>query len=130
MRRRTTRVGPALLILLPLLPFPADAQEGVSLHVDEFRGYAWGTPMSEIIDSLGDAARVDTLEEGMIVLVYPDTYADAEAIAMYALLGDEGLVKGQQIIPFDENGNGEAEFSRLRSHGLLKYPMIVPEVTV
>lgn len=121
----------ALAMLVHVLSPPtADAQERVSMTVDGFNGFRWGAPASEIFESLGEPARTDTLDGGMLVVAYRDSLEQFASVAMYAILADEGLVKGQHSIPFDELTNAgecEAGFIRLRNYLLLKYPMIVPE---
>ncbi|MCL7980168.1 MAG: hypothetical protein M8865_09735 [marine benthic group bacterium] len=106
------------------------AQGEVSMSVDEFNGFAWGTPAPELYARLGAPLQADTLPGEMVVLAYRDSLEGSASVAMYAMLGEVGLVKGQHSIPFDEmesTGGCEAQFVRLRKHLLLKYPMIVPE---
>ena len=123
---------PATLTMLlhVLSPQAAVAQERVSMTVDGFNGFRWGTPASAIFESLGEPARTDTLDGGMLVVAYLDSLGQSASVAMYAILADEGLVKGQHSISFEElssTGECEAQFIRLRNYLLLKYPMIVPE---
>ena len=120
-----------LVVLVQLLSSQtAVAQNRVSMTVDGFNGFPWGTPASKIYESLGEPARTDTLDGGMVVVAYRDSLEQSAAVAMYAILAGEGLVKGQHSISFQElssTGECEAEFIRLRNYLLLKYPMIVPE---
>ncbi len=134
-RKVTPRFTGAILTSLAIagaaaLPSALNAQSAVSMSVDEFNGFPWGTPASELYARLGTPAQADTLDGGMIVLAYQDSLEGSASVAMYAILGEEGLVKGQHSIPFDElesAGGCEAQFVRLRKYLLLKYPMIVPE---
>ncbi len=100
------------------------------MSVDEFNGFTWGTRTPELYERLGAPAQADTLDGGMMVLAYRDSLEGSASVAMYAILAEEGLVKGQHSIPFDElesAGGCEAQFVKLRKYLLLKYPMIVPE---
>jgi hypothetical protein len=129
--RGTGAVLPALAILsVAISPLAARAQSGVSLSIDEFNGFPWGTPASEIYARLGAPEQADTLNGGMMVLAYRDTLEESATVAMYAILAEEGLVKGQYSVRFDQldaAGGCESQFVRLRKYLLLKYPMIVPE---
>lgn len=120
-----------LAIVAQLLSAPAvDAQQRVSMTVDEFNGFPWGTPASGIYEALGEPAHTDTLDGDMLVVAYRDSLEQTESVAMYAVLLGEGLVKGQHSISFEElssTGECEERFIRLRQYLLLKYPMIVPE---
>lgn len=123
---------PAMVAIVgQLISAPAaDAQQRVSMTVDEFNGFPWGTPASAIYEALGEPARTDTLDGGMLVVAYRDSLEETASVAMYAVLLAEGLVKGQHSISFEEMsrpGECEAQFIRLRKYLLLKYPMIVPE---
>jgi hypothetical protein len=119
-----------VIIAAAVSPSVVIAQNPVSMSVDEFNGFAWGTPPPELYARLGAPVQADTLEGGMVVLAYRDSLEGSASVAMYAILGEEGLVKGQHSIPFDElesAGGCEAQFVKLRKYLLLKYPMIVPE---
>ena len=121
----------ALVTLAAAISPPAAMAQGeVSMSVDEFNGFAWGTSESELYARLGAPVQADTLMGGMMVLAYRDSLEGSASVAMYAVLGEEGLVKGQHAIPFDElesAGGCEAQFVKLRKYLLLKYPMITPE---
>jgi hypothetical protein len=122
----------AILVLFAIVAAPraAPAQERVSMTVDGFNGFHWGTPVSVILAELGDPARADTLEGGMLVLAFRDSVEQMASVAMYAVLVGEGLVKGQHSVSFDELSSTEdceAQFIRFRKYLLLKYPMIIPE---
>jgi hypothetical protein len=131
----TSRFAGALVASLAVVsaavsPRVLTAQNPVSMSVDEFNGFAWGTPTPALYERLGAPAQADTLDGGMVVLAYRDSLEGSASVAMYAILGEEGLVKGQHSIPFDElesAGGCEAQFVKLRKYLLLKYPMIVPE---
>jgi len=120
-----------LAVILQLLWAPAVmAQQRVSMTVDGFNGFTWGTPLTAIVEALGEPVQADTLDGEMLVIAYRDKLEQSASVAMYAILQREGLVKGQHSISFDElssTGDCEAEFIRLRKYLLLKYPMIVPE---
>ena len=124
-------VPTALAMLVHVLPpQTAGAQERVSMTVDGFNGFRWGAPASAIFESLGEPARTDTLDGGMLVVAYRDSLEQSASVAMYAILEGDGLVKGQHSISFEELSSTdecEAGFIRLRNYLLLKYPMIVPE---
>ena len=98
-----------LIALLILLPATAGAQQGVSLRIDQFDGFPWGTTDKEVFDRLGEPVQADTA-----------------SIAMFAFLPGQGLVKGQHSIAFDASEDCVALFRAMRNHLLLKYPMIVP----
>ena len=117
---------PWLIVLLIYLPTSAGAQQGVSLRIDEFEGFPWGTTDVEILDRLGDPVQADTLEGNVVVLAFPGSIADTASIAMFAFLPGEGLVKGQHSIGFDASEDCVALFRTMRNHLLLRYPMIVP----
>ncbi len=128
---RRMLVSTTLALLVHVVsPLAAGAQERVAMTVDGFNGFRWGTPASAIFESLGEPARTDTLDGGMLVVAYRDSLEQSAAVAMYAILAGDGLVKGQHSISFDELSSTdecEAGFIRLRNYLLLKYPMIVPE---
>lgn len=121
--RRT--MGIAVAILLGG-PWPAAAQNGPSKSIDAFNGFPWGTSESAIVEQLGPPLQADTLEQGILVLVYQDELAGIATVAMYAVFPDEGLVKGQHTVAFDDVNDCESTFRTLRTHVLLSYPMIVP----
>jgi hypothetical protein len=116
-----------LIALLICLPVTAGAQQGVSLRIDEFDGFPWGTTEEVIIDRLGEPVQADTLAENVVVLGFLGTIVDTASVAMFAFLPGEGLVKGQHSITFDASSEAcVALFRTMRNHLLLKYPMIVP----
>ena len=115
-----------LIALLILLPATAGAQQGVSLRIDEFDGFPWGTTQEEVLDRLGEPVQADTLTGDVVVLAFLRTIEDTASIAMFAFLPGQGLVKGQHSIAFDVSEDCVALFRVMRNHLLLKYPMIVP----
>ena len=120
------RQGFRLTALAILLPATAGAQQSVSLRIDEFEGFPWGTAQEAVLDSLGAPVQADTLEEGIVVLAFEGTIDDTASIAMFAFFPGQGLVKGQHSIPFDASVDCVALFRDMRHFLLLKYPMIVP----
>ena len=115
-----------LIALLILLPATAGAQQGVSLRIDQFDGFPWGSTEEEVLDRVGEPVQADTLEGGVVVLAFLGTIEDTASIAMFAFLPGQGLVKGQHSIAFDASEDCVALFRVMRNHLLLKYPMIVP----
>jgi hypothetical protein len=115
-----------LTALLILLPATADAQQSVSLRIDEFEGFSWGTAQEVILDSLGEPIQADTLEDNIVVLAFESAIDDTASIAMFAFFPGQGLVKGQHSILFDASIDCVALFRDMRHYLLLKYPMIVP----
>ncbi len=115
---------PLFLICLPLTGF---AQQGVSLRIDGFEGFAWGASDTSVIARFGAPVQADTLEEGVVVLAFPSTIIDTASVALFAFLPGQGLVKGQHSIPFAPSDDCVGLIQALRRYLLLKYPMIVPE---
>ncbi len=116
-----------LIALLICLPVTAGAQQGVSLRIDGFDGFPWGTTEEQILDRLGEPVQADTIAENVVVLGFLSTSEDTTTIAMFAFLPGEGLVKGQHSITFDASSEDcVALFRAMRNYLLLKYPMIVP----
>jgi hypothetical protein len=116
-----------LIALLICLPVTAGAQQGVSLWIDGFDGFPWGTTEEKILDRLGEPVQADTLEGGVVVLGFLSTIVDTASVAMFAFLPGEGLVKGQHSISFDASSEAcVLLFRTMRNHLLLKYPMIIP----
>jgi hypothetical protein len=129
MKRLPILTGLVLAGILFIVP-AAHAQQEVSLTVDGFNGFPWGTSADSLVEALGEPVQADTLDGRMLVLAYLDSLEATSTVAMYAVLEADGLVKGQHTISFDEllsTGDCEEQFIRLRSYLLLKYPMIVPE---
>ncbi len=120
------RPASCLISLLILLPATAGAQQGVSLRIDGFEGYPWGTTEEVVLDRLGAPVQADTLVEGVVVLAFLGTIEDTASVALFAFLPGQGLVKGQHSIAFAASDDCVALFRALRNHLLLKYPMIVP----
>lgn len=122
-------IRPALFLLafvfcLPLVGF---AQEGISLRIDGFEGFAWGTPDTAVIERFGAPVQTDTLEQGVVVLAFAAEIIDTASVALFAFLPGQGLVKGQHSISFAPSDDCVGLFQALRRYLLLKYPMIVPE---
>ena len=115
-----------LTALLILLPATAGAQQSVSLRIDEFGGFSWGTAQEVILDSLGEPVQADTIDDDIVVLAFESTIDDTASIAMFAFFPGQGLVKGQHSIAFDASVDCVALFREMRHFLLLKYPMIVP----
>lgn len=122
-------IRPALYLLafLVCLPLAGAAQEGVSLRIDGFEGFAWGTVDTAVIARFGAPVQADTLEQGVVVLAFPAEIIDTASIALFAFLPGQGLVKGQHSISFAPSDDCVGLFQALRRYLLLKYPMIVPE---
>lgn len=115
-----------LIALLILLPTTVGAQQGVSLRIDEFEGFPWGTTEEVVLDRLGEPIQADMLVEGVVVLAFLGTIEDTASVALFAFLPGQGLVKGQHSIAFAASDDCIALFRIMRNHLLLKYPMIVP----
>ena len=115
-----------LTALLILLPATAGAQQSVSLRIDEFEGFSWGTAQEVILDGLGEPVQADTIDDNIVVLAFESTIDDTASIAMFAFFPGQGLVKGQHSIAFDASQDCVALFRAMRNYLLLKYPMIVP----
>ena len=115
-----------LIALLILLPATAGAQQSVSLRIDGFEGFPWGTTQEAILDSLGTPVQADTLSGDVVVLAFLSAIDDTASIAMFAFLPGQGLVKGQHSIAFESSVDCVALFRDMRNFLLLKYPMIVP----
>ena len=125
------RTGP-IAVILACLALPAaaswlNAQERVSTSIDGFHGLSWGATTTEILAQFGEPAQVDTLENGVLVLAYRETLLGEPAVSFYAILADQGLVKGQYVVKLRlEEGNCEAQYRVYRDHVTLAYPLIVP----
>jgi hypothetical protein len=125
------RTGPIAVILVCLALLTAAsgliAQERASTSIDGFHGMPWGTAETEILAQFGEPAQIDTLENGILVLAYRENLLGEPAVAFYALLADQGLVKGQYLVKLRlEEGNCEAQYRVYRDHVTLAYPLIVP----
>ncbi len=103
------------------------AQAGVSTSIDGFNGMSWGASAEEIEAKFGEPAQVDTLDNEIVVLGYREDLLGEPAVALYAILGDQGLIKGQHIVKMKlEEGNCEAQYRVYRDHVTLTYPLIRP----
>ncbi len=103
------------------------AQAGVSTSIDGFNGVSWGASAEDIEAKFGEPARVDTLDNEIVVLGYREDLLGEPAVALYAILGDQGLIKGQHIVKMKlEEGNCEAQYRVYRDHVTLTYPLIRP----
>jgi hypothetical protein len=103
------------------------AQAGVSTSIDGFNGVSWGTSAEDIEAKFGEPAQVDTLDNEIVVLGYREDLLGEPAVALYAILGDQGLIKGQHIVKMKlEEGNCEAQYRVYRDHVTLTYPLIRP----
>ena len=103
------------------------AQAGVSTSIDGFNGVSWGASAEDIEAKFGEPAQVDTLDNEIVVLGYREDLLGEPAVALYAILGDQGLIKGQHIVKMKlEDGNCEAQYRVYRDHVTLTYPLIRP----
>lgn len=103
------------------------AQGGALTSIDGFNGMPWGASAADIEAKFGEPAQVDTLDNGIIVLAYREDLLGEPALSLYAILGDRGLVKGQQIVKLKlEEGNCEAQYRVYRDYVTLTYPLIAP----
>jgi len=124
-----TGVIAAILGCLALLMAASglNAQNRASTSIDGFHGMPWGTAETEILAQFGEPAQVDTLENGILVLAYRETLLGEPAVALYAILADRGLVKGQHVVKLHlDEGNCETQYRVYRDHVTLAYPLIVP----
>jgi hypothetical protein len=125
------KTGPIAIILaaLALLVETSEvsAQDHASTSINGFHGMRWGTSSDEILAKFGEPAQVDTLDNGILVLAYRETLLGEPVVAFYALLDDQGLVKGQYVVKLQlEEGNCEAQYRVYRDHVTLSYPLIIP----
>lgn len=102
-------------------------QQRASLSIDGFNGIAWGASDEDIRAEYGEPAKVDSLDNGIVVLAYREELLDEPAVAFYALLGAHGMVKGQHVVQLHlEEGDCEDQYRRYRDHVKLAYPLLVP----
>lgn len=103
------------------------AQGHASTSIDGFNGLPWGSSEADIRALYGEPANVDTLDNGIVVLAFREELLGEPAVAFYALLGEEGMIKGQHVakLRLDE-GNCEAQYRAYRDHVTLSYPLISP----
>lgn len=125
------KTGPIAMILVSLTACVGTsellAQRDVSMSVDGFNDIAWGSSEADIRARVGEPAVVDTLSNGIVVLAYRQDLLGEPAVAYYALLGEEGLVKGQYIVKLQlEEGDCEGQYRVYRDHVTLTYPLIPP----
>jgi hypothetical protein len=103
------------------------AQQGASTSIDGFDGLAWSSSRSDIQAKNGEPAQVDSLGVGIVVLAYRVELLGEPSVAYYALLGEEGLVKGQYVVKLKlAEGDCEAQYRVYRDHVTLTYPLIAP----
>jgi len=114
-------------VLVPISPLKLGAQERASTSIDGFRGMAWGASEADIRSVNGEPAKVDTLDNGIVVLAYRDTLLGEPTVAFYALLGEEGMIKGQYVVKLKlDEGDCEGQYRVYRDHVTLSYPLIAP----
>ncbi|MDP2483849.1 MAG: hypothetical protein Q8W45_11230 [Candidatus Palauibacterales bacterium] len=123
--------GPIVVIsaTLLLLTGASDlfAQRHASTSIDGFGGVPWGASSEDIVAKFGEPAQVDSLENGIVVLAYREDFLGEPAVAMFALLGDEGMIKGQHTLKLHlEEGDCEAQYRLYRDYVTLSYPLIPP----
>ncbi len=103
------------------------AQAGVSTSIDGFNGLSWGASAEDIAAKFGEPAKVDTLDSEIVVLGYSEDLLGEPAVALYAILPGQGLVKGQHMVKLKlEEGDCEAQYRVYRDHVTLTYPLIRP----
>jgi hypothetical protein len=121
----------SLLLLLALAlaaaPAASRAQDGPSEQIDGFAGFPWGTARSELEARLGDPLQAETLETGFTVVAWTAPFADTTVVALYGLVPDEGLVKGQYTLGWSEGDDCVALFRSFRTAFMLRYPLLVPD---
>ena len=106
------------------------AQERALASIDGFSGMPWGSSDSAIQAKYSEPARVDSLENGVVVLTYRESLLGEPAVAQFAVFGDRGLIKGQHIVKLKlEEGDCEAQYRVYRDHVTLTYPLISPVET-
>lgn len=125
------KTGPIALIFASLAAWVGtselSAQQGVSMSVDGFDGFAWGASEADIEARLGEPAVVDSLNNGILVLAYRVDLLGEPSVAYYALLGEEGLVKGQYLVKLKlDEGDCEGQYRVYRDYVTLTYPLIPP----
>ena len=125
------KTGPIGLILVSLTAWVGTselpAQQDVSMSIDAFNGVAWGSSETTIRARFGEPAVTDSLDNGIVVLVYRVDLLGEPSVAYYALLGEEGLVKGQYIVKLQlEEGDCEGQYRVYRDYVTLTYPLIPP----
>ncbi|MBT8479832.1 MAG: hypothetical protein KJO06_13000 [Gemmatimonadetes bacterium] len=125
------KTGPIALIFASLAAWVGtselSAQQGVSMSIDGFDGFAWGTSEAAIGARLGEPAVVDSISNGIVVLAYRVDLLGEPSVAYYALLGEEGLVKGQHLVKLQlEEGDCEGQYRVYRDYVTLTYPLIRP----
>ncbi|MGB5676004.1 MAG: hypothetical protein WBO43_15845 [Gemmatimonadota bacterium] len=119
----------AILASITVLTGTSDlvAQQDVSMSIDGFNGIEWGSSEADVLERFGEPAQIDSLENGIIVLAYRVELIGEPAVAFYAFLGDEGMIKGQHIVKLKlDEGNCEGQYRVYRDHVTLTYPLIPP----
>jgi hypothetical protein len=123
------RLITAILAFLILSMGGADlgAQERASSSIDGFNGMPWGSSDADIIAEFGEPSQVSSLDTGMRVLAYDTELLGDPAVSLYAILGDQGLIKGQHMVKLrPDKGNCEGQYGVYRDHVTLTYPLIAP----
>jgi len=106
------------------------AQGRALTSIDGFNGMAWGSSDSAIRAKYSEPAQVDSLENGIVILTYRENLLGEPAVALFAVFGDHGLIKGQHIAKLKlEEGDCEAQYRVYRDHVTLTYPLISPVET-
>jgi len=119
--------GILALLLLLSTGSALGAQQHASRSIDGFNHIPWGASEADIREAYGEPAQVDSLDNGIVVLAYREDLLGYPAVALYALFGENGLVKGQHVtkLRLDE-GDCEGQYRAYRDHVTLAYPLIVP----
>jgi hypothetical protein len=105
---------------------PVTAQDGPSMTIDGFRGLTWGASASEVTASLGAPVESRRVAGGLQMLAYRDTLAGRPSVVLLGLLDDEGLVKGQEVVPAG-GGDECIEYIRAVHQAVnLRFPLIRP----
>jgi hypothetical protein len=125
------KTGPIAGILAVLLLLPTGsglrAQQRASRSIDGFNGIPWGATDSIIREVCGEPAQVDSLDSGIVVLAYREDLLGEPAVALYALLGENGMVKGQHVAKLRlDDGDCEGQYRAYRDYVTLAYPLLVP----
>lgn len=119
----------AILASITVLTGTSDlvAQQDVSMSIDGFNGIEWGSSEADVRERFGEPAQIDSLESGIVALAYRVDLLGEPAVAFYALLGDEGMIKGQYIVKLKlDAGDCEGQYRVYRDHVTLTYPLIPP----
>lgn len=97
-----------------------------------FAGMEWGSRQSEIISEWGSPSRIDEFDDfDALALVYDEKVLAGEPASLGFLIhSEEGLIRGQALLPYGEGEDCSRLFGKIRNLIELALPDHEPTVQI